>query len=607
MSKHNALTASLALLGLLGLSACQGAAPDSSANAAAARGRDAAVPELRKIGEVQGRGPASAFVDRQVSVQGIVVGNFGKGLGGVFVQSERDDGDPQTAEGLFVERAFDAQPELHYGDRVRVSGRVVERGDGKATLTTLTDTVVEVIGEGQPNTTTIESAPSAASDWERYEGMRLRVHAPLTVTGNGGLASYGELGVSFGGRLYTPSEIALPGAAANAVAQDNARRLLLLDDNRTSKDPKNLWFLQQPLSDAAPVRVGSQLDEAVGVLDQRRGQYRLQLAEPLVIRQAPRPAAPAVAGDVRIASLNMHNYFNGDGHGGGFPTTRGAQTAEEQNEQRRKLIAEVQGLNPDIAALMEMENDGDGPDSALAQFVAALNAAGPAKDWRVVPVPARPGNDEIRVAMIYRSGKLQLQGKAAQLTGGPYNNRSRVPMAQAFRAGRGPVFVVVANHLKSKGCGREADQAQGLDADQHDGQGCWNPIRVESARLLNAWVASDPTHSGHAPTLLVGDFNAYAMEDPLRQLRAAGWQDAFALKPGEGRPYSFNYDNFSGRLDHALLDAGMAARLRGAVEWHNNSDEAEFFDEQRERDGDPWRASDHDPILLGFELGSSAR
>ena len=598
---------SLAFTTLLGLSACQGAAPDSSADDAAARGRDAPVPELRKIGEVQGRGPASPLLDRQVSVQGIVVGNFGKGLGGVFVQSERDDGDPLTAEGLFVERAPNAEPELHYGDRVRVSGRVVERGDGKATLTALTDTVLQVIGEGQPNTTTLEAAPAAASDWERFEGMRLRIRAPLTVTGNNGIASYGELALSFDGRLYTPTEIALPGPAAAAVAQDNARRLVLLDDNRMSKDPKNLWFLKQPLSDAAPVRVGSTVNDVVGVLDQRRGQYRLQLAEPLDIRQAPRPAAPKVAGDVRIASLNMHNYFNGDGQGGGFPTTRGAQNADEQTEQRRKLIAEVQGLNPDIAALMEMENDGNGADSALAQFVAALNSAGPAKDWRVVPVPARPGNDEIRVAMIYRSSKLQLQGVAAQLTGGPYNNRSRVPMAQAFRAGRGPVFVVVANHLKSKGCGRDADQAQGADADQHDGQGCWNPIRMESARLLQSWVASDPTHSGHAPTLLVGDFNAYAMEDPLRQLRAAGWQDAFALKPGEGRPYSFNYDNFSGRLDHALLDAGMAKYLRGAAEWHNNSDEADAFNEERERDGDPWRASDHDPILLGFDLAGSAR
>ena len=458
------------------------------------------------------------------------------------------------------------------------------------TNSTLSRVLGAVLGTPAPRTQRFDSAPDL-----------------LTITGNSGLAGYGELALSFGGRLYTPTEIALPGAAANAVAQDNARRLVLLDDNRSSKDPKNLWFLKQPLTDAAPVRVGSVLDEAIGVLDQRRGRYRLQLAEPLNIRQAPRLAPPNLAGDIRIASLNMHNYFNGDGHGGGFPTSRGAQSADEQSEQQRKLIAEVQGLNPDLAALMEMENDGNGADSALAQFVAALNAAGPARDWRVVPVPQRPGQDEIRVAMIYRSSKLQLQGVAAQLSTGPYAGRSRVPMAQAFRAGRGPVFVVVANHFKSKGCGRDADQAQGADADQHDGQSCWNSVRLQSARLLQDWLASDPTHSGQAPTLLVGDFNAYAMEDPMRQLRAAGWQDAFALKPGEGRPYSFNYDNFSGRLDHALLDASMAKYLRGAAEWHNNSDEAEAFDEQRERDGDPWRASDHDPILLGFDLAASAR
>ena len=180
-------------------------------------------------------------------------------------------------------------------------------------------------------------------------------------------------------------------------------------------------------------------------------------------------------------------------------------------------------------------------------------------------------------------------------------------MSKLFLIIYATVFVVVVNHLKSKGCGRDADQAQGADADQHDGQGCWNPIRVDSVQRLQRWVASDPTHSGHAPTLLVGDFNAYAMEDPLHTLRAAGWQDAFALKPGAARPYSFNFDHLSGRLDHALLDAGLAARLRGAAEWHNNSDEAGAFNEERERDGDPWRASDHDPILLGFDLAGSAR
>jgi predicted extracellular nuclease len=104
--------------------------------------------------------------------------------------------------------------------------------------------------------------------------------------------------------------------------------------------------------------------------------------------------------------------------------------------------------------------------------------------------------------------------------------------------------------------------------------------------------------------MLLGDFNAGAMEDPLRMLRAAGWQDAFALAavPGAAPPYSFVFDGMAGRLDHALVDAALAPRLRGAVEWHNNADEPEALDYHGDASVDPYRASDHDPILLGFDL-----
>lgn len=585
------------------LSACQAATdPAASGDANGAAGRDVPVPGMVTMAEVQGRGATSPLLGRLVTVKGVVVGNFSKGLQGVFLQSERDDGDPLTAEGLFIEHADNAEPTLRLGDRLRVSGRVVELGAKGATLTALHDAVIEVIGAGKKiDPVVITEPPGHADDWERYEGMQLRIAVPLTVTGNAGLSSYGEIAASFGGRLFQPTEIALPGAPAQAIRLDNARRLLLLDDNRTSKDPRNLWFLPKPLNDAHPLRVGSVLRRVSGVLDQRRGQYRLQLTDKFEVTQAPRPEAPTVPGDVRVASLNLLNLFNGDGRGAGFPTQRGAQTPAQYTQQQRKLVAVVQALQPDIAALMEVENDGFGQDSAPGQFVAALNAAGPVRDFRLVDAGGRPGDDGIRVAMIYRSSKVKPQGRAALLRGGPFAGLSRVPLAQAFRAGRGPVFVVTANHFKSKGCGRDDKQARGAQADQGDGQSCWNPARVESARLLDAWLAGDPTRSGSKLGLILGDLNAHALEDPLQLLRKAGWRDAFADARSE-RPYSFNFDNQTGRLDHALLTPTLAARLRGAVEWHVNADESPSFGYQSDQDGDPWRASDHDPILLGFDL-----
>ncbi|HZF97519.1 MAG TPA: endonuclease, partial [Pseudoxanthomonas sp.] len=93
-----------------------------------------------------------------------------------------------------------------------------------------------------------------------------------------------------------------------------------------------------------------------------------------------------------------------------------------------------------------------------------------------------------------------------------------------------------------------------------------------------------------------------AMEDPMRALRNAGWQDAFAVA-GVEQPYSYVYAGLSGRLDHALLSPPLAARLRGVSEWHSNADEPDSLGYARAADQlGPWRSSDHDPMLLGFDL-----
>lgn len=573
------------------LAGCQ-APTDKASVAAPAEG-------VQAIGQVQGAGARSPLEGRQVTVEGIVVANFSKGLGGVFLQSEAGDGDDASAEGLFLPRQPDAEPRLRRGDRVRVTGIVVEQGEGAQTLTALASQSVQVTGRGEVTPRLLTQPPATAAGWESLEGELLSITAPLTVTGNDGLARSGELFTSFGGRLYAPTETAAPGAQAQAIAAENARLSLRLDDARSSQDPESLWFLPGDWNDAAPLRTGSVITGVQGVLDERFGGHRLQLTEALgAIQQAPRPDAPTVPGDRRIAGFNVLNLFNGDGKGGGFPTERGAATPADHARQVAKLVAAVQALDPDLAALMELENDGFGPDSSVAQFVAALNAAGPHDDWRFVDTGEGPGSNVIRVGIIYRSSRVQAVGKPASLAEGPFERASRAPLAQAFRAGSGPVFVVVANHFKSKG---GCEKATGGDADSGDGQACFNATRVESARRLNEWLATDPTGASPEGSLVIGDLNAHAQEDPLRLLYSRGWQDAYALAKSD-RPYSFVWAGQSARLDHALLDAGLAGRLRGAAEWHANADESDRFDYRLDDGKDPWRASDHDPMLLGFDL-----
>jgi uncharacterized protein len=542
-----------------------------------------------RISDVQGAAARSPLEGREVAITGVVTQLLDDGRSGWFVQ-DGGDGDTATSDGLLVTATSVGGADAPArGDRVRVQGRVVERDTGNgATITVLDASQVTPLGRGAPAVATeIQTLPA---DWERFEGMRLRISAPLTISGTGSHARFGELATSFGGRLFTPTEIAVPGPAAQRVAADNARRTLLLDDARTGQDPSRVWYLPE-----AP-RTGSTVDGVTGVLDQHHGAWRLQLDAALQPRVAPRPLTPRVAGDLRIASLNLENLFNGDGRGGGFPTLRGARSPAELRLQLDKLVATLHALDPDIAALMELENDGYDRESSLAQLVAAL---GP--DWRFVGAGQGPGQDEIRVGLVYRRSRVAMVGGAATLVDGPFGTRSRAPLAQAFKplkdgADDGPVFIVAANHFKSKGC----SEATGADLDQKDGQGCWNALRTASAQRLDAWLRTDPTRSGSDLALIVGDLNAYARENPVQKLIALGWIDA--LKAANvADPYSFVFDSQTGRLDHALLSPALARRLSGAIEWHVNADEPASSGYRAGGTG-PWGSSDHDPLLIGFSL-----
>lgn len=546
------------------------------------------------IGTVQGTGATSPLAGQEVMVEGVVTAVMrtapqADGARGWFLQ-DAGDNDPVTSDALFI--LDDGTPPL--GQRMRVRGRVIERGG----WTALDPLVVTPQGKGPlPHATTLSAPPD---DWEPYENMRVKIAAPLTVAGTQRVEKHGELIVSFGGPLRTPSDAAAPGAPARALAADNARRTLRLDDGSDSEQPASVWYLPN----SGVPRTGAKLSGVEGVVDQRGGSYRLQLTTRPSIQSAPMPPAPKVAGDVRIASFNLENFFNGDGRGGGFPTPRGARTPAELQTQLDKLVATIRSLNPDIAALMEVENDGSGAESGLAMLVTALNRDG--GDWRFIDPGTHSGEDQIRVGLLYRASRVSPVGDPAALQDDLFGSRSRPPLAQTFRAGSirnkrigmGPAFTVVANHFKSKSCG----EATGADADQKDGQGCWNAVRTESARRLAAWLKTDPTQSGSDLAVIVGDLNAYSMEDPVQTLVTAGWRDAFSGQTG-ATPYSYVYDSQIGRLDHALLSQSLASRLAGAAEWHSNADEpATRGYREAPQDRSPRRSSDHDPLVIGLHL-----
>jgi predicted extracellular nuclease len=567
-----------------------------------------------KIHEVQGSGMATPMNNAVVTIEGIVVGDYQQsgGFSGFFVQEETADADadPLTSEGLFVFSGF----AVSVGDIVRVRGRVTEFSD-LTELTSVSALVVCSSGEIVP-AAAVTLPVANVTDLERFEGMLVNFDQTLTATEVFSLGRFGEVSLSGAGRLYTPTAVAAPGAAALAVLAQNNRSRIILDDgdNRQNIDPT--LYPQGGLSASNTLRVGDTLASLSGVMDFRFGNYRIQPVGPITwIHSNPRTAAPApVGGNLKVASFNVLNFFNGDGMGGGFPTARGANTPFELQRQLAKEVSALTAINADIVGLMEIENDAP-PHSAIEDLVAALNNAMGAGTYSFINTGVI-GTDAIKVALIYKPAAVTPSGVFKIITSAVdprfIDTLNRPSLAQTFEHNlSGQKLTVVVNHLKSKG----SDCNSVADPDTGDGQGNCNKTRTAAAGALAAWLATDPTASGDPDFLIIGDLNSYTFEDPITTLTTAGYTN-LVRQFGGLAAYSYVFNGESGYLDHALATSSLASQVTGVTDWHINPDEPVVLDYNVEfktanqintfYDAGPYKSSDHDPVIIGLRFGSLA-
>lgn len=569
------------------------------------------------IPAIQGSGAKSTMDGASVTTSGVVTKLINNGF---YLQDPDGDGDPATSDGVFVFTS--TAPTVAVGDKVTVSAKVQEYSVSTSAasqanpLTELSSvSAVTVVSTGNQLPQPVEvslAALATQSAMERYEGMLVRITDALTVNQTNFVGSWGQLTVSAGGRTLTPTNVLRPGAAAQALLAANLARSVVLDDGSATKFPNPTPYLWQD----GTVRAGDSVEGVTGVVDfgpstdSASGPLSYKIhptAAPVFARPTARPATPpAVGGNLRVASANVLNYFT-SGSGGAFVAgspscgsdCRGANTLAEFNRQRTKILAALSGMNADVVGLMEIQNGGS--NFAVQNLVDGLNAMLGANTYAAVPLPAAgTGTDAIRVAMIYKPGKLGLIGASMSDTNAV---NSRPTFAQGFVAPNGEKFAVAVNHLKSKGsCG------SGLNADQGDLQGCHNQTRKEQAQRLLAWLPTVKATAQTEDVILIGDFNAYAQEDPIELLTTGGLVDLVGkFDPAD---YSYIFDAGAGRLDHGLGTASVAAKVVGATSWHINADEPEWTDYNTEDKaaGNDWyqptvfRASDHDPMLIGLSV-----
>ena len=459
-------------------------------------------------------------------------------------------------------------------------------------------------------------------DWRALIGKSVTVTGDLVVVDTFDLARRGQVKVARR-RLYVPTSQIDPNDAdpdatsfeggSNVAQVTGAQKLndkatIILDDGSARQNifPPALF---PDLGKAYPtVRVGSVIKGVSGKMVQAGKKLLLVSEEPLQWTPDERPQRPDVGeADVTVASMNVLNYFTTIDDGKN--KARGADTESELDRQEAKIVSAIIGLQADVYGLMEIENNTE----AEIRLVAALNKKVGKDVFKGCGLPKgftdAPGSfGVIRVGIIYRADRVKPVGGVSMIVDEAFF-KGRTPIVQSFKSKKVKrPFTVVVNHFKSKG----SSGADVANKNKGDGQGAYNAKRRSQSLAICKYIDELTSVNPHPRVLVMGDLNAYEQEDPIDAMRANGLVNlherfAEASPSGdEGADYSYVFRGQSGSLDHALATDALATDVTGVATWHINADEPRFIDYNEEYnpkslfEADPFRSSDHDPVLIGI-------
>ncbi|MEM7341197.1 MAG: ExeM/NucH family extracellular endonuclease [Actinomycetota bacterium] len=609
-------------------------------------------PTAKKIHEVQGTGSGVTDPGVPVEVQAVVVGDFqgGDQLRGFFLQEEDADADadPATSEGIFV-FCSSCPVDVAVGDLVTVTGPAEEFFD-MSQIDAADGGSVTVDGTAALPTPVSVDLPAAgsttdAATFESIEGMLATFTDTLIVSEYFQLARYGQLVLTADARPSQFTDTSAPDVTGYATFLDDlaTRRIILDDDNNIQNSalgsPDTAYFWPRPgLSTTSFLRGGDSISNLTGVLHWSfAGQtgtdaWRIRPVEAPAAgfdysftNEKPRPLTPpAVSGDVTVATFNVLNYFEtldipGNTCGPSALECRGANSTAELDRQRQKIAAAIAQLDADIVGIIEVENDAGAALNDLLNGPGGVNAIAGAGTYAAVATPTL-GGDAIKVGFMYKPGTVSTVGSPAVLDSSVdptfIDTKNRPVLIQTFvEDATEETFTLAVNHLKSKG----SDCDDVGDPNLNDGSGNCNGTRTDAAQALANYLATDPTGSGDPDYMIIGDLNAYAMETPITTLESSGYTDLLEAFQGPS-VYTYLFDGQEGYLDYALANTSMLAQVTGAAPWNINADEMPLFDYndgvqdpneasfQRESTAatifanDPFRSSDHDPVLVGLTL-----
>ncbi|UCG24179.1 MAG: hypothetical protein JSW55_18985 [Chloroflexota bacterium] len=551
--------------------------------------RSAAAQGTMPIGQIQGRGTESEYLERFVSFSGIVTGiledenSRGTRFYTVYVQDlpGLEDGDPLTSDGLalFVGARW---PSVAVGDVVRVHGRVTEFYG----LTELdnNDLFISIESRNHPLPAPAEIDPPAENEesagyLERYEAMRVSL-PPSSVVG--------------------PAHV---GCGFSVVRKDTGVERVLV---REASDPAGqiigVLHRSDVNCDSMPdVAHGDEVTGLVGPLTYHFDRFKIVYQDPVelsVMRQEQGSASepPEVpSGSVVIATFNVNNYFDTQDDTGG--TAEPKPSKVEVTLKTSKVAATISANLgcPELLGLQEVENR-----ELLGRLVTRLSEPcgfeyeishleSPDARGAEQALLSKPGRVEVRRISLRQACSEQDTGvfdSEAECRDGQQPLHSRPPL-QVDVSIDGRRFVLLVNHLKSK---REGAMETA-------------PWRLAQAQHLNQIVRETQAADPDSHLIVLGDFNDYDGSEVMETLLAGTrLVDALAELPDVQR-YSYIFDGSSQLIDWILISPTLSEFIIQASILHNNADFPFTLGDSGDSANLGFRSSDHDVpyVVLDFD------
>ena len=407
------------------------------------------------------------------------------------------------------------------------------------------------------------------TDLKKYVGQTVQFDVPFYVCNN-----YNSLLIS-PRRTYSPTNQALPlSAEYSSILSLNSQGSVTLTGvsgyHRLGERLHNLT-----------VKVNSQTSVSLVSCDWR-GNTRADLEKGIDLEAIDMRGEHTLL----VCCMNLE-YYLVENWGTGY----GPDNQSEHTKQRAKVSKALAKINADLYGFVEIEQG----QSALAELAADLSK-NTGRKFSYINDGGSASGSYTKAGYVYCSDVLEPHGSLRYNNEGVDNRKK----TQAFREkATGEVFLYSVNHFKAK-----SGKGSGDNADKGDGQGTYNGDRVREAKSVLNHYGSDSYYYGDEDILIMGDLNAYAMEDPIKVLREGGMIDLHRAFHADSS-YSYVYRGQAGYLDHALCNSTLYPHVTGMVAYHINSDESDSYTYDKSSDQTMFRSSDHDPVLVGLRLDTT--